>query len=78
MPKYKVWNPDDEGPEDAEEIEAASPEEAAENYTTGFWNAGYSDSVDVMVMDEKGDEYDITVDVSFEPVFYAYGQKVRK
>jgi hypothetical protein len=74
---YRVWNPDDEGEEDGEEIVADSPDSAAQIYLSGIWNSGYSDSVDVFVKDEEDNIYEVTVDIELEPNFYAYSRKVK-
>lgn len=74
---YHVWHPDDEGFEDAMETEAASPEDAASDYAATVWRGVGNDSVDLMVKDEDGNEFDITVEISFEPQFFAYGKKVK-
>lgn len=75
--KYRVWNPNDEGEEDGQLIEDVSPDEAAIRYVTASWD-NTSDSIDVMVKDEEGNQYDVTVDADFEPNFSAYSTKVKK
>lgn len=75
---YKVWHPDDEGPEDAQEIDGVSPDDVAERYAASIFTPGYSDSLELMVSDECGNEYEVTVDIEWEPTFMAYSQKRKK
>lgn len=76
--RYKVWNPDEEGEEDALITMAASPEFAAEEYASQVFSPGYSDSFELMVTNEDGEQFEVTVDVDFEPTFTAFANKVSK
>lgn len=76
MPRYKVWNPEVEGEEDAEIISAGSPGEAGEVYISSFVGV-HTDSFDLYVADEDGVQYDVTVDIDFTPNYTSWA-KVRK
>lgn len=75
--KYKVWNPDDEGEDDAEVVHADSVADAAESWVAGVYSSAYPDSFDVMVADEDGKHYDCTVEVQWVPQYFTVLNKVR-
>jgi hypothetical protein len=78
MPRYKVWNPDDEGEDDALVVTDHSPSAAAINYASGVFHPGFLDSFELNVTDEDDNLYEVTVDVDYEPTFSAFAQKVKK
>lgn len=59
--KYLVWNPDEEGEDDAQEIEAPSPDDAAEVYLSVL--GPHFDTYDLCVKDADGILYDVSIDV---------------
>jgi hypothetical protein len=75
MARFKVWNPDEESEDDAELIRAQSPEDAAEIHIAAIWS-GFVDAYEVMVADEDGNKYEVTVDVDYEPSFSAMAIKL--
>jgi hypothetical protein len=75
--KYRVYNPETEGEEDAEVIEALNEGEAAEIYVSSFLDK-FGDSWDLMVLDSEGVKYDVTVEVDWSPMFMSYTNGVVK
>lgn len=73
--RYKVWNPEVEGEEDGEVINAHSPGEAGEIYIAGFVGV-HTDSFDLLVADEEGQQYEVTVDIDFTPNYTSWSKKV--
>ncbi len=74
--KYKVWDPDCEDEEDADEVESFEPAYAAEQWVEDNWtDLEYPDEIDVKVKDEKGAVTEWTVTVEQRPHFTAAEKK---
>lgn len=75
MNTYKIWERDSEESE-ATTIEAINARDAAEDYAAERWNADYGDCFELYVRGPDGLR-EATVDVSFEPSFYAAVGKLK-
>ncbi len=77
MPKFKVWDPQNESLcASTVEHEAYDCREAAEKYAAddvdGAADAIYSDGYDLMTLDENSVAMLVTVTVEYEPSYYSH------
>ena len=78
--RYRAYRPDHgETIDDAKYSEADSVREAAKLYAERIWpSCDYPSSIDVVIVEPDGAEWEVAVDVESIPDFYANKPKARK